>query len=181
MSKGGGMRKEILKIVLISVMLLTFSNSNFACADRPGKSQKQHKVAVKSSLDWLEMKGVSINRMGQYVTIIIPSDLIFQGVSPHFNSSATDVLKMIIEIIHDWTKMSMEVEAYTANPVQSEKDIWVTNQQAESVAKKLWQLDPDVRLITSNGFGGGHLMKVTSAGSHSINARVVLKFKIEKS
>lgn len=130
----------------------------------------------KSDIDWLQTKGVSVDRLGDHVMIIIPSHLIFDGYSVHLSGSSDVILNMIAKIIKPMGKERVNVAAYSPSLTQSKKDLLVTGKQADIVGKYLWRQGISSRLIYAVGYGGGHPVKVgeNNANIDSINYRVVI-------
>ena len=133
----------------------------------------------ESQIYHLQKEGVSVDRMGEYIMLTIPSSLLFDSGSAVLSPSANTTLSMVADIIEPMMKVAVNITVYSASAVQNKKALYVTDLQAQSVLHRLWRLGVDARLMYATGMGGGHLVKVDDKGQPSgpLNARVIIKLR----
>lgn len=110
----------------------------------------------KTTLQALGAYGVSVMRLGDNVIITIPSNTLFVGYSVQFSTSGSDILNQVAKLLEPMNKVKITIAAYSNSPVQTEKDLFLTQKQAETVSNHLWDQHVDVRLMYAVGYGGGH-------------------------
>lgn len=130
----------------------------------------------EGSIASLALQGVSVNRLGDHMTLIIPSHLLFQGYSVHFAPTAEDILGMVVTLIKPVPKLRMTVAAYSPSHQQSERELAMTEAQAQQIGQYLWRQGVNTRLLSTVGYGGGHLLSQEDSDMSllSINYRVVI-------
>lgn len=180
-----GCKQVRMRLWATSFLALTVSVSSLIMAGCSSSSENNKVVGEgvatsgKGEIYSLQKKGVSVYRIGEHVMITIPSSLLFKGYSSTLLDSANTTLSMVAKIIEPIAKISVNITAYSAAAEQSQKDLVVTNKQAQNVAHRLQRLGVDARLISSAGMGGGHLVSVSEKGlsAGSINSRVVITLR----
>jgi outer membrane protein OmpA-like peptidoglycan-associated protein len=90
------------------------------------------------------------------VTIIIPSQQLFIDYSVAISGSGDAILRQIVELLKPMNKVKITIAAYAAAPLQSEKDLFLTEKQAQTVSNYFWGHEVDARIIYAVGYGGGH-------------------------
>ena len=167
-------KTRLCMVALIALAVLSTSFMIVGCS-----SSKAAASSNKSDIYHLQKKGVSVDRMGEYIMITIPSSLLFDGYSATLSDSANTTLSMVADIVEPMTKVSVKVSAYSSAAKQSQKNLLVTDMQAQNVAHRLWRLGVDTRLMYSTGMGGGHLVSTDKKGlsAGSINSRVVIALR----
>lgn len=113
-------------------------------------------------LQSLGKEGVSVMRLGDNVTIIIPSQKLFNDYSVEVSSSGYTILDQIIELLKPMNKVKITIAAYAEAPVQSKKDLFLTDKQAQTVGNYFWDHQLDARLFYTVGYGGGHPIQYQS-------------------
>ncbi len=112
----------------------------------------QHPTVLQS----LGASGVSVMRLGDNVTIIIPSQKLFVDYSVKISSSGDNILQQVAKLLQPMNKVKISIAAYAAAPRQSERDLFLTEKQAQVVSNYFWDHDMDARMIYAVGYGGGH-------------------------
>lgn len=174
--------KNFSLFLLMVLMVLAFGFVVTGCSSTTESSSVEENAVAKtdkSAIYHLQKQGVSVDRMGENIMINIPSSLLFDGYSAALTGAANSVLSMVADIIEPMTKVEVNITAYSASEKQSKKDLLVTDLQAQNVARRLWRLGVDARLMYSTGMGGGHPVSVNKEGQPvgSINSRVVIVLK----
>lgn len=133
----------------------------------------------EQSITDLELQGVSVNRLGDHMLLVIPSHLLFQGYSVRFAPTAEDVLGRVVTLVKPVSKVRMTIEAYAPAHQQSERDLVMTEAQAQQIRQYLWRQGVNTRLLYAVGYGGGHLLSQQDADMSllSINYRVMIKLE----
>lgn len=108
------------------------------------------------ALQILGSYGVSVMRLGDGVVITIPSVALFEGYSVEISRSGYTILEQIAVILEPMNKIEMTTAAYASSAVQTEKDLILTQHQAQTVSNYLWDHGVDARLFYAVGYGGGH-------------------------
>jgi len=109
-------------------------------------------------VDKLENRGVKVFVLGDQVLLVIPSNRLFNDMTPNLNNTAYSTLDMVAQLIGCFTNISVEVAAYTNNSCAPQVDLSVSQLQAGSVARYLWRRGVCTRLLYAIGKGGTHLV-----------------------
>lgn len=117
----------------------------------------QHQGAA----DILGAYDVSIMRFGDEVVLVIPSDRLFDGYSIQLSASGQSLLAALLSLLQPMNKVTVNIAAYAASSIQTEKDLFLTQKQAETISNYLWDHALDARLFTAVGYGGGHPIQYT--------------------
>lgn len=110
----------------------------------------------KTALQALGAEGVSVMRLGDAVTIIIPSVTLFKGYSVQVTASGKNILNEVAKLIEPMNKVKITVAAYAEAMAQSKKDLMMTQWQAQTVSNYFWDNHVNARMIYAIGYGGGH-------------------------
>lgn len=97
--------------------------------------------------------GIQIERMGDKILLILPSDKFFYGKSPNLNPEAYPAICDIINILNCFEKIDIQVTAYTDNSGCQEENIGLTKHQATNLVSYMWQHGLDARLVYPAGYG----------------------------
>jgi len=109
-------------------------------------------------LDQLENRGARIMVLGDQVKIVLPSALLFIGMTPKLRLEAFSTLDLMGKIINHVTSMSIKVAAYSNDVGSPEVNCIVTKQQAETIVKYLWK-QVNTRLLFAEGMGPTNLIE----------------------
>ncbi|MCD8525361.1 MAG: OmpA family protein [Gammaproteobacteria bacterium] len=113
----------------------------------------------QSVLEKLSAKGVSIMRFGDQIRITIPSQRLFVDYSVKISAEGQEILNQIAEILAPMNKVAITIAAYSPAVLQSDKDLFLTEKQAQAISNYFWDQHVDTRLIYAVGYGGGHPMQ----------------------
>lgn len=148
-----------MKYIRLLVAVITFSSILQACSTEGGALDspatyffQQNKTALQA----LGAEGVSVMRLGDAVTIIIPSHALFKGYSVQVSDSGNKILEQVTKLIEPMNKVKITVAAYAEAMAQSKKDLMMTQWQAQTVSNYFWDNHVNARMIYAIGYGGGH-------------------------
>lgn len=110
----------------------------------------------KTTLQALSAEGVSVMRLGDAMTIIIPSHALFDGYSVQVSDSGKNILEQVMKLLKPMNKVKITVAAYAEAMAQTKKDLMMTQWQAQTVSNYFWGHHVNARLIYAIGYGGGH-------------------------
>lgn len=109
--------------------------------------------------DQLENRGVQVITLGDQILLVIPSELMFDGMTPAITPQGYSTLDNVAELLRQHTKISVTITAYTSDSIAERISLALTKQQAENVMKALWQRDINTRFIYAVGGGGTHMVQ----------------------
>lgn len=125
----------------------------------------------------LKRQGIQVVELGEMVSIIIPSDRLFEGKSARFNRNAYYCLNTVNDFLKNYSKTFVEVAGYTDYSKRSDRGmayvkIWrlnkcddrlklkpgaeeklLTSKQSAKVSHYLWSKGIDARMLYSVGYG----------------------------
>ncbi len=110
----------------------------------------------KTAIQALGADGVSVMRLGDAITIIIPSQSLFKGYSVQVSSSGKNILEEVTKLLEPMNKVKITVSAYAESMAQTKKDLMMTQWQAQTVSNYFWDNHVNARMIYAIGYGGGH-------------------------
>lgn len=128
--------------------------------------------------DKLENHGVKVIILGDQVRMVVSSTRIFDGFTPKINADAYSTLDLIAQEINTFPNMSVQVAAYVNNVGTSNINQALSQQQADSVAKYLWRIRVNTRVLNSVGMGDAHLVAINCPTA--INENYRLEITLEK-
>jgi OmpA family len=97
--------------------------------------------------------GVKVIQVGESISLVFPSDTVFNPGSANLNSRYTPVLRAASRLIFCYEKMTVRISAYTDCTGSACRNDVLTQMQAQSIAKFLWCHGIDTRLLYAVGFG----------------------------
>lgn len=97
--------------------------------------------------------GVQIERMGDQVLLILPSNLFFYGKSTRLNPNTYPIVCEVITLINCFEKMEIKVAAYTDNCGCVDENLALTKNQATNLVSYMWQHGLDARFVYPVGYG----------------------------
>lgn len=97
--------------------------------------------------------GIQIERMGDEVLLILPSNLFFYGKSTHLNSNTYPIICDVITLLNCFEKMEIKVAAYTDNCGCVDENLALTKNQATNLVSYMWQHGLDARFVYPVGYG----------------------------
>lgn len=152
-----------IRLILILALIMTLSDccGNWTNEDCPALSPGYCKPpaacgCLEKDPDLLckvRHHQIQIERMGDNVLLILPSDHFFYGKSTHLNPNSYPALCDVIALINCFEKMEVRVVAYTDNGGCVEENNNLSRQQATNLASYLWQHGLDARFVYPAGNG----------------------------
>ena len=122
--------------------------------------------------DKLENRHVQVIVLGDHVLIVLPSSVLFYQNTPNIRADAYETLMLVSQLIGSYPNMSVKVTAYTSAAIPDSVAMSLSQQQAQNVAKYLWQTDINTRMLYAEGGGGSKLVTANVADWGSDNYRV---------
>ena len=123
--------------------------------------------------DQLENRGAIIVVLGDQILIVLPSERIFQSsCTTSIKSQAYSTLALVSQYINSYTKMLVKVAGYTSASGSSQRDLLLSQRQAQKVARALLATGIDARVLFAEGYGGTHLVEQNSIEGDSDNNRI---------
>jgi outer membrane protein OmpA-like peptidoglycan-associated protein len=101
----------------------------------------------------LACQGVQVERMGDQVLLILPTDLFFHKQSTHLDMSSCLILDDVITLLNCFEKIQIKVAGYTDNSCCLDENIGLSKQQATNLVSYMWQHGLDARLVYPVGYG----------------------------
>lgn len=129
--------------------------------------------------DRLINRGATIVIIGDQVLIVLPSYHLFQPWSAEFKGQAYSTLRLTAEFLQTMTNMSITVTAYLGECALKTRNLLITKKQADNVARYLWKLGINTRLLYAEGRGSTHLVEQDTGGWED-NANNRIEITLEK-
>lgn len=122
--------------------------------------------------DKLENRHVQVIVLGDQILIVLPSSLLFYENSSNLRADAYETLDMVNQYISRYPNMSVKVAAYTSAAEPESVARVLSQQQADKVARYLWNRRINTRLLYAEGNGGSKLVTANVADWSSDNYRI---------
>ncbi|HLB58175.1 MAG TPA: OmpA family protein [Gammaproteobacteria bacterium] len=103
--------------------------------------------------DKLENRGVRVIVLGDQILLVLPSATIFQGMTPRLRPESYYTLNQVAELISGYPNITVKVAANVTMAGPSRINRVVSQQQADTIVKYLWQQGIDTRLLYAIGEG----------------------------
>jgi flagellar motor protein MotB len=157
-SHGWILRLACLSIFFFPVLAGCYNECQFECpALSPGCCIIPKRCCCLAKdprlINKLHRDGVQVERMGDKVLIILPSDAFFFQKSTRLNPAYYPALTNVIAFINCYEKIEIKVAAYTDSCGCTEENLGLTRNQATNLASYLWNHGLDARLIYPVGYG----------------------------
>ena len=110
-------------------------------------------AANKEIICALRHQAVEVNRVGEDMQIIIPSDRLFMPISANFNPEYRSVLKTVGILLQCYNKVDVRIEGYTDCCGCEDRNKALSLTQANAVSRYLWEHGSDTRVLYTKGFG----------------------------
>lgn len=110
-------------------------------------------AASQSLLEKVREQGVSVMRVGDEVTLILPTDRFFYPNSPLLQSDYAVVLDIIADYIRSEPNIMVVVAGYTDNQGLQARALALSKQRAQNVVDYLWRHHIDTRFLVAIGHG----------------------------
>lgn len=126
----------------------------------------------------LKKQGVLIIKTGETVTIVVPSDKLFNPDSANVSANGNFILTSIVEYMRGYEVVFMKVSGFTDACGSFLRDRVLSEKQAQRVARYLAQNKIDTRIIYTEGFGPERPVanSDTPAGA-AVNRRIEIRFR----
>lgn len=150
---------RVLKYGCVTVVAMTLLTLLSACSTEGSALNSPATYFFdqnKTTLEALGAENVSVMRLGDAVTIVIPSHTLFEGYSVRVSSSGKKILDQVMTLLAPMSKVKITVAAYAESMTQSQKDLMMTQWQAQTVSNYFWDNHVNARMIYAIGYGGGH-------------------------
>ncbi len=150
----------------------------------PQMTAQLNQIADKASILTAKLKqqGVQVIQVGETISIIIPSDPLFQGDSANLNHHSFYALTLVADFLRLYSKTFVEVAGYTDyidDPSFLKRNELLTSQQAAQVSKYLWSKGIDSRMLYAAGYGSSRPVSnaTTMTGGNAENRRIEIHFQ----
>jgi OOP family OmpA-OmpF porin len=99
----------------------------------------------------------------------------FTGDTPNLKTQAHATLDSVVQILRDHPRMTLEIAAHTDSRGDEERNLLLSQQQAESVRKYLVDHGVEASRLTARGYGETRPIESNSTSrGRAINRRVEL-------
>src|SRR3990167_1212714 len=112
--------------------------------------------------DQLENRGVNIIVLGDQIRLVLPSAPLFNPMTATLRPHAYSTLYMVARYLRQYTKISVQVAAYTDATGPTRVSLELSKDQANSVMKFLSSTGVNARVLYAVGYGGTHLIAKNS-------------------
>lgn len=131
----------------------------------------------------LKQNGVHVQKVGQIITLIFPSDSLFVNRTTEFQENAEPILNYAADLIQTYHTMNVKVAGFS-DKTHEEKtksgtyERALTRRQANAVARYLWSRKVNARLMYAIGEGGEHPVAWNAFPiGRKLNRRIEVRFQ----
>lgn len=137
-----------------------------------------NKTTKETVVTQLEKDHVQVIRIGEDYMLVLPSDVYFYPDSTHMNENMYPAYKDIVKFINHFDVETVKVAGYTDNIGNPTRNLALSRQQADYVAKELWRDGLGSTMVYSTGYGGTDPIATndTDAG-RAANRRIQITFR----
>ncbi len=155
------------------------------CTHSPGTQPPvKHVLApTRQNLSkFLQQQGVQVIKVGQTLTIVLPSDRVFQAASANLRSDYRPILYKVVSLIRRYDMVSIKVAAYMDSRGNAAHLKALSVRQAEVIVDYLWAHNIDTRFIYAKGYGSERFVgnNATTQG-RAENRRIEISFHFSPS
>ena len=162
-----------IAIVIINLMMVGCSHTESTSITH--SEAITHRVLIER----LKSSGVQVFQVGNNLTLILPTDVIFIQHTPALNTNYFPVLNNVARLLKAHEKFSIKVAVYTDSIDSAEYDLALSQQQAEMIANYLWKQGIDTRFIYAAGYGQKYpIVKNTAAEGRLTNNRAEISLRL---
>jgi len=101
----------------------------------------------------LEGTGVRVERIGDEIRLVMPSNITFAVDSERFDNAFYPVLDSVAKVLAKFEKTSINVDGYTDSTGSFEYNQMLSERRAAAVSNYLRQVGVDALRISTRGFG----------------------------
>ena len=178
------MRKQRLHIFFGLLLLCGIGTLSSCATPSPyyGSQQVKGVSSSQKTSDVLGMNSVHVIRQGESISIVIPSDVLFEYTSANPRQNNPVILGRVAHMVKQYNTSNIKVAAYTdstAHGVDADNSSYaLTVRQAQMVSSFLWAHGIDTRLLTAKGYGSKDSVASNSTpqGQYD-NRRVEISFR----
>lgn len=105
----------------------------------------------------LRGSGVGISRPGDQIALLLRSDFIFAPNSRTLTSRSAQIIAAIAAILVKYDSTLLTVNGYTDTTGSPDRDVQLSQERADAVAKALIEAGVDPKRIAVHGLGATHL------------------------
>ena len=109
--------------------------------------------ATSTFTEHLRQDNIQIVQMGDTYTVILPSDKFFVRGTSQINPHYLGTLDEIVRYIRNFDKVGIKVSGYSDNIGPAQRNLALTQTQAQHVMHELWNRGVDVRVMYAKGYG----------------------------
>lgn len=111
----------------------------------------------------LRGSGVGIGRPGDLITVLLRSDFIFAPNSHNLTPRSAQIIAAIAAVLVKYDSTLLTVNGYTDTTGTPDRDVQLSQERADAVARALIEAGVDSRRIAVHGLGATHLKIPTGA------------------
>ena len=129
----------------------------------------------------LQKEGVQLIRVGEELTLVLPSSDHFYARSPRLFTTETvkKRLWLIASYLNCFDKIAVNVAVYTSNQGSMQRNRVLSQQRADAVADMLNRYNTDARLIFAKGFGASYpIASNKTTHGQMMNERVEISIRM---
>jgi outer membrane protein OmpA-like peptidoglycan-associated protein len=158
----------VLVFMITSGCMSTLHRTDYAQNAQVAKQVLDASAKKSTLILKLKQQGIQVVEVGETVSIILPSDPIFQSGSANLGGGCSYGLNVVADFLSLYSKTFVEVAGYTDNGGHADcagdrnnaesiqKAHLLTAQQAAAVAHYLWSRGIDSRMLNTVGYGFAH-------------------------
>lgn len=127
----------------------------------------------------LNQDHVKIVRVGEDFMLVLPSDSYFYRDSTHLNEAMYPALRDVTTFINHFDIETIKVAGYTDNIGDNTRNLALSRQQAQNVAKELWRDGIKATMIYSIGYGENYpTARNDTQEGRMANRRIQITFRV---
>jgi outer membrane protein OmpA-like peptidoglycan-associated protein len=127
---------------------------------------------------YLAKHGAAVIQVGELITIILPSDKLFNPDSSNYSMSAEPLLGAVATLLRLYGKVDVVVYGFTDCYGYSVRNKALAQKQADNVANYLFRQNVDVRMMYGVGMGSqDYIATNESYPGIAMNRRIVIQFR----
>ncbi len=107
----------------------------------------------ESYLHELASAGVSVQKVGQKVSLVMSTDTLFNVDSANFKSNTSRIMGLLARYMNSYRLVAVKVSVYGDNRKLAEQRKLLTTAQAEKIGEALVEENLDFRLVYTVGYG----------------------------
>jgi len=101
----------------------------------------------------LRQDNIQIVQIGDTYTVVLPSDKFFVRGTSQINPHYLGTLDEIVRYIRHFDKIGIKVSGYSDNTGPAQRNLALTQTQAQHIMHELWNRGVDARIMYARGYG----------------------------